>query len=114
MIISTDIQNIPSKVWTYLFVAANLNTHHRLSFSGWTRNIAPDVKIGETAYFRNQEGSYYDDMPYVWKNMTVIKRREVVYVIDCFTVDNPHGKSLWTKKMFVSHYFLFLLTKSPE
>ena len=29
--------------------------------------------------------------------MTVIKTREVMYVIDCFTADNNHGKYLWKK-----------------
>ena len=32
MIISTDIQNIPDKVWKYAFVAFNLNPHHQLYF----------------------------------------------------------------------------------
>ena len=82
MIISTAIQNIPAKVWTDSFVAVNLHPHHHLSFSGWIKKIAPDVKMGETAYFWNHEGSYYYSMPSVCKKMTVIKRREVMYVID--------------------------------
>ena len=73
MIISTAIQNIPDKVWTDSFVDVNLHPHHRLHFYIWTKNIYPDVNMGETAYFRNHEGSYYDAMPYTWKNITMIK-----------------------------------------
>ena len=85
MIISTAIQNIPAKILTDSFVAVNLHLRHRLYFSLWIGKIAPDVKTGETAYFRNHEGSYYGAIPYVWKNMTVIKIREVMYVIYRFT-----------------------------
>ena len=34
MIISTDIQNIPSKVWTDSFVSVNPHPNYRLYFSG--------------------------------------------------------------------------------
>ena len=67
MIISTAIQKIPAKVWKDSFVAVNLHPHHRLYFSGCIKNISLDVKTGETAYFLNHEGSYYDSMPYIWK-----------------------------------------------
>ena len=97
MIISTAIHNIPSKVWTDSFVAVNLHPHFQLSISVWIKKIAPSVKTVETAYFRNHEGSSYDVMPSVWKNMTVIKRREVMYFIDRFTAKTPHGKSPWEK-----------------
>ena len=107
MIISTSIQNIPTKVWTDSFVAINLHPHNRLYFSSWIKKIAPAVKTGQKAYFRNHEGSYYDDMRSVWKNMTVIKRREVIYVIDCFTAETPHDKSPWTKNKCVSRLFHF-------
>ena len=100
MIISTDIQKTPEKVWTDYFVAVNLHPHHCLHFSGWIKNIVPAVKTEETAYFRNHENSYYDAMLYVWKDMTVIKRIEVMYVIDCFTIETPHVKSPWTKQNF--------------
>ena len=73
MIISTSMQNIPAKVWTDSFVAVNLHPHHRLYFSDWIKKIAPSVKTGETEYFLNHEGSYYDAMPSFWKEMTVIK-----------------------------------------
>ena len=66
MIISTAIQSIPVKFWTDSFVAVNLHSHHRLSFYGWIKNIAPAVNTGETAYFCNNEGSYYDAIFYVW------------------------------------------------
>ena len=94
MIISTAIQNIPAKVWIDSFVSVNLHPHHRLSFSGWIKNIPSAVNTGETEYFRNHKGSYYDAMPYVSKKMTVIKIRELMYVIDSFTAENPHYKYL--------------------
>ena len=82
MIIFKDIQNIPAKVWTDSFVAVNLNPHHRLSFYGWIKKIAPAVKMRETAYFHNHEGSYYDVITSVRKKMKLIKIREVMCVID--------------------------------
>ena len=75
MTMSTDIQNIPDKVLTDSFVDVNLHPKHRLSFSGWTKKIAPAFNTGETAYFWNHEGYYYAAIPYVWKKMTVIKIR---------------------------------------
>ena len=75
MIIYTAIQTIPDKVWTYYFIAVNLHPNHHLSFSGWIKEIVPDVKIGETAYFLKHEVSYYDAISPVWENMTVIKQR---------------------------------------
>ena len=32
------------------------------------------------------------------KNMTVINRIEVMYVIDLFTAETPYGKSPWKKR----------------
>ena len=61
MIISTAIQSIPIKFWTDSFVAVNLHSHHRLYFYGWIKNIEPAVNTVETAYFCNNEGSYYVD-----------------------------------------------------
>ena len=52
--------------WT-TSVAVNLHPHCRLYFFDQTKKIAPAVKTGETEYFRNHEGSYYDAMPSVWK-----------------------------------------------
>ena len=114
MIISTYIQKNPAKVCTDSFVSVNLHPRHSLSFSDWIKKIAPSVKTGETAYFRNPEGSYYNYMPYVWKNMTVIKRRELIYVIDFFTADTSHGKSPLTKRNVCLSLVLFPLTKSPR
>ena len=94
MIIFTAIQNNPSKVWTYSFVAVNLNPHHNLSLYVCIKKIVTAVKTGETAYFRNHESSYYDAMTYVCKNMTVIKIIELMYIIGLFTVETPHGMSL--------------------
>ena len=37
--------------------------------------------------------------------MTLIKIREVMYVIDRFTAETPHGKSVWEKYFFVPHSF---------
>ena len=70
MVISTSIQNISAKVWTDYFIAVNLHTHHRMTFPDWIKKISPAVKTGETAYFRNHEGSYYDAMPSLWKKMS--------------------------------------------
>ena len=75
MIIYKSIQKIPAKLWTDPSVAVNLHPHYRLYFSGLIKKIAPAVRMGEIAYFRNHEGYYYGDMPYVWKNIIVIKRR---------------------------------------
>ena len=92
MIISTAIQKITDKVCTYYFVDVNFHPFHHLSFSGWIKKIEPDVKMGETTYLWNYEGSYYDSMPSAWKNMTVIKRIEVLYVIYYFNVETPDGE----------------------
>ena len=62
MTIYTAIQTIPAKVWTNYFVAVNIHPHHRMMFHDWIKNISPDVNIGETAYFPNHEGSYYNVM----------------------------------------------------
>ena len=82
MIISTTIQNISAKVWTDSFVAVNLHPHHRMTFHDWIKNISPDVKTGDTEHFRNHEGSYYDAMSSVWKNMSVPVQREVMCIMD--------------------------------
>ena len=75
MISYTVIQNIPAKVWIDYFVAVNLHSHHRLSFSGWIKNNAPADKKGETAYFWNYEVFFNDALPSIWKHMTVLKIR---------------------------------------
>ena len=82
MIISTATQIIPAKFWTDSFVAVNLHPHHHLSFSDWIKNIALAVKTGDTAYFRNNKGSYYDAMPSVWKKMSSPVQREVMCIIE--------------------------------
>ena len=104
MIISTATQKIPSKFWTDSFVAVNPHPRHHLSISGWIKNIAPAVKTGETEYFRNYTGYYYDAMPSIWRNIAVIKIREVMYVIDHFTTDTHHGKYPWTKKIYLIYF----------
>ena len=73
MIISTGTEKISSKVWIDSFVPLNLNPHHRMNFTDLINKIAPAVNTGETVYFRYHKGSYYDAMPSVLKNMTVIK-----------------------------------------
>ena len=80
MFISTAIQNIYAKVWTYYFVSVNLHPHHFMTFPDWIKNISPAVKTGETEYFLNHEGSYYDAMPYLWKNMSVPIKRELMCI----------------------------------
>ena len=82
MTISTTIQHIPIKLWIDSFVAFNIHPHHRLYFSGLIKDISPAVDTGETAYFWNYKGSYYDAIPSVWEKVTVIKQRELLYVID--------------------------------
>ena len=37
-VISTAIQNISAKVWTYSFVAVNLRPRHRMNFHDWIKN----------------------------------------------------------------------------
>ena len=90
MIISTDIQknllnsgNIPSLVSTFILITICLFL--------WIKNIPLNVKTVETAYFWNHEGSYYNAIPYVWKNMKVIKLKEVISVIDLYLVETPYG-----------------------
>ena len=114
MIIYTAIQNIPDKLWTDSFVAVNLYPHHRLSFSGWIKNIALAVKTGETAYFWNHIGSYYDAISSVWKNATIIKIRELIYVIDSFTAETPNVNSLWTKRNILSIIYFVPLDQTAR
>ena len=109
MIIYASIQNIPDKVWTDSFVAINLHPHHRMTFPDWIKKISPAVKTGETAYFRNHEGSYYDVMPSLWKNMYVTVRREVMCIIDRFFREAPPGESPWTKENVMSLVCFFSL-----
>ena len=90
MIISTSIQHIPAKVWIDSFVAINLHPHHRMTFLDWIKKISPAVKTGETEFFLNYEGSYYDAMPYFWKKIYVPVLREVMCIIDRFFKDAPH------------------------
>ena len=114
MIISTATENIPTKVWTDSFVAVNIHPYHRLYFSEWIKKIAPDDNTLKTAYFRNHTGYYYYSMPFVWKNTTLIKRREIMYVIDCFTTETPHGKSPWTKRNILSLIRFVTLDQIPK
>ena len=51
MIISTAIQNIPSKLWIYSFISGNLHPHHCMTFYYWIKKILPAVKTVETEYF---------------------------------------------------------------
>ena len=64
---------IPVKVYTDSCDNFNLHPHRRLSFAGLIKKIVLAVKMGETLYFWNHKGSYYNSMPSVCKNMTVIK-----------------------------------------
>ena len=58
MIASTAIQKISSKVWTDYFVAVNLHPSHCFSLADYIKNIILAVKTGDTACFRNRDGSY--------------------------------------------------------
>ena len=51
------------------------------------------LNTGETAYFQNHEGSYYDDIPSVWKKMSLPVQRELMCIIDRFFKEAPPGKS---------------------
>ena len=97
----------PVKFWTYFFLTVNLNPRHRMTFHDWIKKISPVVKTGETAYFRNHEGSYYYAMPSVWKDISVPVRREVTCNIDRFFKEAPSGKSPWTKKMYCLSFIFF-------
>ena len=46
IIISTSIQNIPTKVWIDSFVAVNLHPRHQLTFPDWIKKISPPIKTG--------------------------------------------------------------------
>ena len=105
MIISTVIQNIPHKVWTYSFVAVNLHPRHRMTFHDWIKKISPAVKTGEIAYFRNHKGSYYYAMPSVWKNIYAPIQIEVMCIIESFFEEAPPGKSPWIKEKKLSLVF---------
>ena len=107
MVVSADIQNIPAKVWTFSFVSVNLHPRHRTTFHDCIKKILPAIKTGETAYFRNHEGSYYDAVLSVWKDMSVPVRREVMCIIDRFFKGAPPGKSPRTKKMFCLSFVFF-------
>ena len=84
-----------------------------MTFPDWIKQISPAVKMGETSYFQNHEGLYYDAIPYVWKKMRVPVLRDFICIIDCFVEEAPPGKSLWTKD-FVSHFILFSLDEIPK
>ena len=62
----------------------------------------PAVNTGNTAYFWSNEGFYYDAMTSLWVKITVLKQREVMYIIDRFYTETPHGESPCKKKMFLS------------
>ena len=44
---------------------------------------------------------------HIFENVTVIKRRVLIYIIDCFTAETSHGKSLWEKRnvLYLVHFF---------
>ena len=88
------------------FVAVNIHTHTCLYFYDWIKKISPYFSTGETDYFWNHKGTYYDNMPSVWKNMTLIKQIEVMYITDLFVTKNPDGKSSRTREIiFLSFIF---------
>ena len=107
-------RKIPDKVWTDSFVAVNLHLNLCMIFPDLIKFISPAVKMGDTSYFRNHEGSYYDTMPYIWKQMYVPVRREVMCIIDRFFEEAPPGKSLWTKENVLSLVRFFSLDKIPK
>ena len=84
-----------------------------MKFPDWIKKISPAVKTGETAYFCNHEGSYYDAMPSLWKNMSVPVQIEVMCIIDRFFREVPPGKSPLTKQMYRLS-FIFSLDEMPK
>ena len=98
MIVSIDIQkfltsyaHIPLLLLTFILLAICL-------FLNGSRILRDSI-------FWDHERSYYDTMTSVWNNMTVIKRREVMPIIDFFDAETPRGNSLWKNKTFVSNSF---------
>ena len=80
-----------------------------MTFPDWIKNISPAIKTGETEYFRNHEGSYYDTMPSLWKKMSAHVRRDVMCIIDRFFREAPPGESPWTKENVMSLVRFFSL-----
>ena len=80
-----------------------------MTFHDCIKKTPPAVKTGETAYFQNREGLYYDSIPYVRKKVSVPVRREVMCEIENFVEEAPPGKSPLDKmKCFFSCSFFFL------
>ena len=82
-----------------------------MTFHDWIKNISPAFKTVETAYFLNHEGTYYDTMSSVWKNISVPFRRELILIIDSFFKEDHPGKSPWTKTNVLSLVRFFSLDK---
>ena len=97
IIIYKSIQNLSSKFWINYFFSVNLHYNHSLSFAECIKKIAPDVKTGDTAYFCKHQGFYCDALLSVWKNKIIIKQSQLIYIIDRFSSETPHGKSRWTE-----------------
>ena len=85
-----------------------------MAFPDWIKNILPAVKTGETVYFRNHEGSYYDSMPSVWKKMCVPIQRYLMCIINCFFREDPPGESPWTKENVMSLVRFSSLDEIPK
>ena len=64
-----------------------------MNFHDCIKEISPDFKTVETAYFLNHEGSYYDAMTSVWKMMSVPVRKDLMCIIERFFEEAPPGKS---------------------
>ena len=109
MIIYIAIQNISAKAWIDFFIYVNIHPHHRLSFPDWINNIAPAIKTGEIAYFRNHRrgGSYYDDIPSLCKFMTVINWIEVILLLIALPQWLLMVKCMDIAKYFFSQSFCF-------
>ena len=73
MISSKAIQNNSDKVWIYYFSYINLYPNHPFSFSEWINNISLAANTGDGGYFFNHKESYFNAMPSLCKQNTVIK-----------------------------------------
>ena len=85
-----------------------------MTFHDCIKKTPPAVKTGETAYFQNREGLYYDSIPYVRKKVSVPVRREVMCEIENFVEEAPPGKSPLDKMKCFFLWFIFLSWQNTQ
>ena len=67
---------------------------------GCIKKVPLAVNTGDAEHFQSHEGSHYDDILSLWKNMYVPVQREVMFIFDRFVEETPPGKYPWTKEFF--------------